>query len=284
MTPECICCGAKFGPKFERFTCAHCQGDFCEGHIITREYLRIDNDVKVSIGPNGGLCYSCLFLLWGKADSSFSETVGLGARLKKATLGGWDWLKRQTGFSKAPTERITVLPGALDKMAVTRAWAVFKHQQDLPYDFLTRDMAVFARMVAVSCGRASEHDLTLNDVYRLTDWLRSHPNIPYWLQGFSWNTIEDTKLGAAYFWDVWHVASAAVALSNPSSGLPWVAYHLSDRIVEEKTGNGLLLAAYEKMRDRLGLNINPKKAVAVYLAGHFILQLYRRDNPHQSRA
>ena len=77
----------------------------------------------------------------------------------------------------------------------------------------------------------------------------------------------------------WELAaySRVVPLSNPASGVPWVAYHLGDRIVEQKTGDGLFMAAFNKFSDRLGLNVNPKKALVVFLAGLFLLKLYRES-------
>jgi hypothetical protein len=152
--------------------------------------------------------------------------------------------------------------------------AIFRHQKDVGYDFIIQELTTFARLYSISQGRKNEKDFCLRDVYRLVDWLRSHPTLPGWAHGVSWNTIESTPEGIPYFMDIWHVVGAAVALTNPATGLPWAAYHLGDRVIDQGTGSGIFMSLYNQLRDKLGLNINPQKALVSYLAGLFILQLF----------
>jgi hypothetical protein len=62
-------------------------------------------------------------------------------------------------------------------------------------------------------------------------------------------------------------------LAHPISA----AYHVGDRVVEQATGRSIFNNFYDKTKDKLGLNINPKMAIISYLSGLFILQLFKEQ-------
>ena len=278
---SCATCGAAFGTKFSKFVCSGCGNEYCSAHLLESKHLQIDPAVQSQLSKGDGLCYECIFILWGKTDSDLQSPTGIAGRWRKGFLTLWE--KTRSTLSKRPkkTDLVKINKNSFEGMNSNLAFAVFRHQKNIGYDFIIQDLTTFARLYSVSVGRKNEKDFCLKDVYRLIDWLRSHPTLPDWAHGVSWDTIESSPDGMSYVMDIWHVVGAAISLSNPATGLPWAAYHVSDRVVDQAAGGGIFLTMYDKLKDKLGLNINPKKALVSYLAGRFILQLFKGSQETQ---
>lgn len=271
--PTCVTCEAEFGIKFSKLICSKCRQEFCSAHLIEAKHLEISPSLQSSIQQGDGLCYQCIFLVWGKTDEQITSPNGIIGRVTSALIALWE--KTKSAFSNEPqkTDLVKILTNSFDDINANRSLAIFRHQKNIEYDFIIQDLTAFSRLFAVSQGRKNEKDFCLNDVYRLIDWVRSHPILPNWAHGISWNTIESSPDGLAYIMDVWHVVGAAMTLANPATGLAWAAYHLGDRAVDQGTGRGIFSNVYDKLKSKLGLNINPSKALVAYLAGLFIIQL-----------
>ena len=272
----CTICNARFGIKFNKFVCSLCEKEYCSAHLIKSKYLELAPSVRDQFSLNDGLCHQCIFTLWGKANTDLDSPKGVSGRL--ATVLKLLWVKTKSRLSNKPlkTDLVKISEDSFEDMNSNRAWIILKHQEDVGYDFILEDLTTFARLYAVSQGRKCEKDFSLKDVYQLVDWLKRHPKLPNWLHRMKWKTIESGPDGISYIQDIWHLVSAAVALTNPATGLPWAAYHLGDRVVEQQTGSGTFKTLYNKLKDKFELNLNPKKALVSYLAGLFILQLYSK--------
>ena len=271
---KCSTCSAEFGIKFDKLVCSCCENVFCTGHFVKAKYLKIDKSIQSELPLADGLCYQCIFQVLGKADSVSASSKGVIGRITNILDSLWK--KTKSTFSNAlqKTDLIKISADSFEDINSSRSWSIFRHQQDVGYDFIIKDMTAFARLISINQGRKNEKDFSLNDIYRLIDWLKSHPNLPNWTHHLTWNSIESTPDGLAYFMDVWHVIGAVVCLSNPATGYPLAAYHLGDRLVDQGTGKGIFELMYSKIKWELGLNINTHKALVSYLAGLFILQLF----------
>lgn len=271
---ECATCNAKFGVKFTEYICSVCNSKFCSAHFIEAKDLELDSSIQSSITLNEGLCHHCIFKIWGKSDEDLRAPKGIWGRLSTSAKSLWD--KSSSIFSDAPkkTELVKISGAAFEKANSNISLAILRHQKDIDLSFIVKELTNFARLYSVSHGRISEKDFSLKDVYRLVDWLKTHPTLPSWSHDLTWEIIESGPSGISYLTDIWHVVGTAVSLSNPISA----AYHVGDRVVEQTTGRGIFENFYAKSKDTLGLNVNPKMAIVSYLSGLFILQLYKEQS------
>lgn len=270
MKKSCAICDAEFGIKFRKMVCGNCRLTYCKGHIIEERFITIHNLTDTPKDIKDGICYNCLFNIWGKNEN---KPKGVTGRVRGLFSYVLDKTNRTLKREVQKTKLVLINNSAFEQINSNRAWSIFRNQKDVPYDFIIQDMAAFARVVSVSKGRENEKDITFTDLYKLMEWLKTHPFIPGWAKNVSWSDIESSHLAIDYVLDVWHIVSAAVAISNPASGLPWAIYHISDRAVDHE-GKGLVASVYDKVKNRFNINANPKKAMVAYIAGSFILRLY----------
>ena len=260
MSSNCNACNASFGLKFDNLTCSFCGRLFCAGHLISNEDFVLNNASADFSGS--GICFDCLFKQWN---------------IDEKANGFMDrWIKRP--FNKLisyvsnqpkPTEQIKISHTSLVKINRNIAWSIFMHQQEITLEDVFQNARSYAKLVSVNRGRNNERDVSLNDLYKFIDWIKSHPNLPDWIHDITWHKLESVQGGAGYVMDIWHVFFAAVA-SNPVTAI----YHVGDRIVEQQTGKGLFTHVYQKTKNGMGLNINIRMAIIYYLAGCFIFKFY----------
>lgn len=273
---SCNICAAQFGPKFTLLVCSKCQLSFCTGHLILSQYAVFHSSITAQLREGHGLCVSCVLSIWGKTDEDLTPAKGILGRSKKGMTAAWD--KTTSLLSREPlrVNLVKISEDSFSEFNTARAFAIFRNQAEVTQEFIVAELTEYARLFAVSQGRLTEKGFSLTDIYYLVDWLRTHPNLPNWSHGISWSLIESSPTYLSYVSDVWHVAQSAIALSNPATASATLAYHLGDRALDQKTGKGLFATGYETVKDKLGLNINPKKAILCYLAGLFVLQLLKR--------
>lgn len=270
---ECSTCNAKFGAKFTEYVCSVCNAKYCSAHLIEAKDIALDSSIQTEISLKDGLCHHCIFKLWGKADADLSAPKGILGRLSSSAKSLWDKLKSAFIDTQNKTGLVKISEGAFEKMNSNIALAVFRHQKDIELDSIVKELTTFARLYSVSHGRKNEKDFSLKDIYRLVEWLKTHPTLPGWSHDVTWNLIESGPSGISYLTDIWHVVGTAVSLSNPISA----AYHVSDRVVDQFSGRSIFENFYDKAKNTLGLNVNPKMAIVSYLSGLFILQLFKEQ-------
>jgi hypothetical protein len=270
----CTTCNAQFGAKFTQYVCSICDRNFCSAHLIEAKDIVLDSSIQAEIVLKDGLCHHCIFKLWGKADDDLCAPKGIWGRLCVSMKVLWGKSKSLFSAAAEKTALVKISEGAFEKMNSNIALAVFRHQKDIGLDFIVRELTNFARLYSVSHGRKNEKDFSLKDVYRLVDWLKTHPTLPGWSHDITWDLLESGPSGISYLTDIWHVVGTAVSLSNPISA----AYHVGDRVIEQTTGRGIFENLYINTKDKLGLNVNPKMAIVSYLSGLFILQLFKEQS------
>lgn len=269
----CSTCNAQFGVKFTEYICSVCNNKYCSAHLIEAKDIVLDSSIQPAISLKDGLCHHCIFKLWGKADADLSPPKGMVGRLSSSAKSLWNKSKSALMDTQNKTDLVKISDGAFEKMNSNISLAIFRHQKNIDLNFIVKELTNFARLYSVSHGRKNEKDFSLKDVYRLVDWLKTHPKLPGWSHDITWNLIESGPSGISYLTDIWHVVGTAVSLSNPVSA----AYHVGDRVVEQATGRSIFDNLYVKTKDTLGLNVNPKMAIVSYLSGLFILQLFKEQ-------
>lgn len=270
--PTCKTCAAEFGAKFKRLLCSKCQGVFCAGHLLPSKSVAFHSKVVGKFASGQGVCLSCLLDIWGKTDEEVRDPRGILGRAAQRTKRLWGFVRGFSSRTPNRAEMVRFSDGAFEALNSSRALAVFRHQKDVSQAAIIQDLTVFARVYAVSQGRATEKSFSLADVYHLVDWMRSHPKIPGWAHGVNWSTIESSPAYFSYLSDIWHVTQTAISLSNPVSA----GYHVLDRVLDQTTGKGVFSTGYYAVKDKLGLNVNLKAALLSYLCGQFIIQGLKR--------
>jgi hypothetical protein len=223
-----------------------------------------------------GLCLDCILQVWGKTNEDLAEPTGIVGRTKNNLGAAWTSLTTFIARTPDRTSLVKLHDSTFVSLNSSRALAIFRNQTNISQDFIIKDLTVFARVYAVSQGRSTEKNFNLTDIYHLVDWMRSHPIIPDWAHGVTWATIESSPAYLSHLSDIWHIAQTAIALSNPATAAVEVAYHLSDRALDQTTGKGIFSAGYEVAKDTLGLNVNFKAALLSYFGGQVVLQLLQR--------
>lgn len=272
----CTTCSAEFGPKFGRLVCAKCQKPFCAGHLVPSENASFHSKLMSTLHNGHGLCLECILQIWGKTDEDLKPPKGIVGRTKNNLNSAWSSLGSVVSRTPNRKQLVKIYDSTFESLNSSRAFAVFRHQKEITQDFIIKDLTTFARLYAVSQGRTTEKNFNLTDIYHLIDWLRSHPRIPNWAHGVTWSRLESSPAYFSQLSDVWHVAQTAILLSNPASATTYLVYHVGDRAMDQQIGKGLLSVGYDVAKDKLGLNINPKKALLCYLAGLFIIQLLQK--------
>lgn len=269
---QCKTCTAEFGVKFNRYVCARCQNGFCAGHLILSEYLTIRSDLMSTLKSGHGLCLECILEIWGKTDSDLEAPQGILGRLKKTCIVSWDSTTSIISNKPSKTDLIKLSDDAFESLNTARSLSILRHQKDDTEIDIIKDLRLFARIYSVSQGRTAEKNFALTDIYHIVDWMRSHPNIPNWAHGITWSTIESSPSYLDHISDVWHIVQVAITYSNPIS----VAYHATDRAINQATGKTLFSASYASVKDKLGLNINIKLALTSYFGGQLIIELLKK--------
>lgn len=275
----CSACHAQFGPKFREYICSRCQSGFCAGHLIAIEHAKLHSKLMPALSGGQGLCLQCILDVWNKTDSDLaaSRPQGIAGRTRKNLSGAWSAIAGWLSSEPKRTSLIRLDDAAFESINSARALAVLRHQKDVTREDVIADLTQFARVYAVSQGRDTERSFALEDVYRLVDWMRSHPKFPSWAHGVTWSIIESSPSYMAHVMDIWHVAKTAIAFSNPVTAAATVVYQVGDRAVDQVKGKGIALTAYDAVKDKVGLNVNMKMAVFSFLGGLFVMQLLKRS-------
>jgi hypothetical protein len=281
----CTACGASFGVKFAQYTCVVCGGEFCAGDLFPSHHTRMHSDLRAPYaGERRGTCIECVLSVWGKSEEKLIRPRGLGGRMRRQATNGWEWVRAKLPGQRRREDLLAVDEQAFSDLNWEKSLSVARHQKDMSQEEIASSLVLFARVYAVSQGRESERSISLQDIYALVAWVRTHPRIPQFVHGIQWSTIESTPAYLNYISDAWHIANAAIALSNPVIGAAKVLYHVADRAVDQVADKGLFGGFYDLVKDRLGLNVNPKSALLSYLAGLMILQLLKnREEKGQRR-
>jgi hypothetical protein len=275
----CSACGALFGIKYSEYTCVVCGGGFCAGDLFQTQQTRLHSHLQAMFtGARRGICIGCVLRVWGKSDDQLAPAKGLFGRWRRQAEAAWKWIKEKLPGQQRPYDLLSVNQAAFAELNWEKALAVARHQKDMSKEDIAHSLVKFARVYAVSQGRDSERSIALRDIYALIEWVQTHPKIPGFVHSIKWSTIESTPGYLSYFSDAWHIANAAIALSNPLAGAAKALYHVADRAVDQVADKSLFSGFYDLVKDKLGLNVNPKNALLSYLAGLMILQLLmRRD-------
>lgn len=275
---SCYSCNAKFGKKFDALRCSLCGQKFCRGHLIKTDQIVYHKTIIPTLQPErDGVCIGCLLQTWQKNDESMQAPTGMFSRVIKQVKDSTNTLANFTGMQVDPLEKIKLVTNAGAQIVSEKTWMVFLHQQNWTKEAILQNLIEIARIQAISTGRRNERDFCLSDVYKVVEWMKSHPVLPNFAHNISWDFIERTPQGLAIVTDAWHLTFTALAFTNPVTGTieaAKITYHMGDRVVDQATGKSLMDHAYDGILSKIGLNFNPIKAITVYIAGNMILQLY----------
>ena len=264
---SCCICEAEFGIKFKQKVCSQCKRTFCEGHIISNDLLSVTESYKYVCGLDG-ICYQCLLYIYEKTDKHVAPAKGPFGRTKDMLLRFKKYI-----FNKDPRKNVTIAKDAFQDIISKKSYVIFIHNRSISTDFIIKDLGILARVYAINMGRSGEKAISLKDIYRVVDWIRYHPKLPKFVQGITWQTLENVSVAADYMQDIWHITGGVIALANPAVGFPWAAYHLGDRAIDQVEGKGL----FGWTADKIGVNINIKIAISYWIIGNSLLKLYEKD-------
>lgn len=277
MMSHCQACSAAFGVKFASYRCLSCQSEHCKAHLIPVQNLRIDQSLMQAWQGGAGLCFKCIFRTWGCDDDALRAPRGMLGRLRQIAGDTFAGAARLSGVRKDPRTLLTIDTRTFEDFSRARSFAMLRHQRVPTNEEIMADLASWARLFAITQGRSTERELCLNDVFHLVDWLRKEPPFPKVLLGLNWSTIERSPQYMALAADVLHVTRGAFAMM--SAGTTEVAYRVTDRAIEHFTGKSSIEFAYDKLKHRLGVNVNVRAFIIYWFVGQIILQLLaRRDS------
>jgi hypothetical protein len=274
MMINCQACSAEFGVKFASYRCLSCQKEHCKAHLIPVQNLKIHQSLMQTWQGGAGLCFACIFRTWGCDGDALRTPRGMLGRLRQIAENTFDGAVRLTGIRKDPKELLAIDSATFADFSRSRAFAMLRHQRTPTNEEIMMDLANWARLFAITQGRSTERELCLNDVFHLVDWLRTEPPFPKVLLGLNWSTIERSPQYMALAADVLHVTRGAFALM--SAGTTEVAYRVTDRAIEHFTGKSSIEFAYDKLKHRLGMNVNLRVFIIYWFVGQIILQLVAR--------
>lgn len=274
---NCQTCSAEFGVKFASYRCLSCQNEHCKAHLIPVQNLKIHQSLMQTWQGGAGLCFTCIFRTWGSDSATLRTPRGMLGRLRQVAENTIDGAARLTGIRKDPKSLLSIDSATFADFSRSRAFAMLRHQRVPTNEEIMMDLANWARLFALTQGRSTERELCLNDVFHLVDWLRKEPPFPKMLLGLNWSTVERSPQYMALAADVLHVTRGAFAMM--SAGTAEVAYRVTDRAIEHFTGKSSIEFAYDKLKHRLGVNLNLRVFIIYWFVGQIILQLLaRRDD------
>lgn len=271
LMKNCHSCSAEFGIKFESHLCLSCQKVYCKAHLLPIQNLKIHQTLMQSWSGGDGLCFSCIFRIWECDEQALAQPRGMFGRMKQLASGAIDSAARFTGLQGDPKELLSIDSTTFPDFSRARAFAVLRHQRSLTNDEIMGDLAEWAKLYAITQGRSTERELCLNDLFHLVDWLRTNPPFPKFLLGLNWSTLERSPQYMALASDVFHITRGTLAIM--SGGTVEVAYRVTDRAIEHLTGKSSTEFAYDKIKHRLGMNVNLRSFILYWFVGQIILQL-----------
>ena len=254
--------------------CLSCQNAYCKAHLLPIQNLNIHQSLMKSWSGGDGLCFSCIFRVWQCDDQALALPRGMFGRLRQIAGAAFDGASRFTRMQTDPKTLLSIDYTTFAEFSRARAFAVLRHQRVLTNEEIMQDLASWARLYAITQGRSTERELCLNDLFHMVDWLRTKPPFPKFLLGLNWSTLEQSPQYMALATDVFHVTRGTLAIM--SGGTAEVAYRVTDRAIEHFTGKSSTEFAYDKIKHRLGMNVNLRSFILYWFVGQIILQLLAR--------